>query len=413
MTFSRMFSTAHPAQALRPWHFLALAVILVVATTRLLAASAWRGDLFGPWSPLQYQAATLGFNYFEFGFTRRGLGGSIAHLLSDDILVATVLFHVLSATAVAGTALLFLSRLQAAPVTQAVYAFVMLAMMLRWGEDPGRTDMAIAALLGAAAWALSRGKLVAACALLCVGLFIHENSLIFGLPLLAALVWRYGPSAFPKHAWWAAAAVFAVTLAAYVATLSLAHPALHAMAEIVRQKFERPSVVVDWAIYFALSGARGVRTSMCQNINDPSYWVHPTGGLVVLVVAALALIRKPRSEWPAIALAALPPFLFLSVVANDHARWTILASFNIWLVLVSTGKPGASHLSGWMTTAAAVAFLLLTHPKPARVQYAIYAGSPLIEKVAGKLGGSRTPGIEEALVRCDPTWQSVLEASAR
>lgn len=413
MTLSLMFSTAQPARALRPWQMLALAVILVVATTRLLGASAWRGDLFGPWSPLQYQAATLGFNYFEFGFARRGLGGSIAHLLSDDILVATVLFHLLSATAVAGTALLLLRRLQAAPITQAVYAFVLLAMMLRWGEDPGRTDMAIAALLGGAAWALSRGRPVVACALLCLGLFIHENSFIFGMPLLAALVWRHGPSAFPKRAWGAAAAILAVPLAAYVATLSLPRPDLHSMAGMIRQKFEQPDVIVDWAIYFALSGARGVRTSICQNLTDPSYWVHPAGGLVVLVVATLALIRKPRSEWAAVAMAALPPFLFLSVVANDHARWAILASFNIWLVLVSTGKPGPSHLPGWMISAAAVAFLLLTHPKSSRVEYAIYAGSPLFEKVARRLGAARTPGIEEVLVRCDPTWQAVLEAPAR
>ena len=106
-----------------------------------------------PYSPLLYQAATLGFNYFELGAVRRGLGGSIVHLLSRDILLATVYFHLLAAAAVAAGATLVFARLTAPLATRLAFVFVALAIMLRWAEDAGRTDMAVAALL---AFATSR-----------------------------------------------------------------------------------------------------------------------------------------------------------------------------------------------------------------------------------------------------------------
>src|SRR5262245_15363686 len=40
-----------------------------------------------------YQAAVLGLNYFDFGYVRRGLGGSLAYLISSDLRAATILFH--------------------------------------------------------------------------------------------------------------------------------------------------------------------------------------------------------------------------------------------------------------------------------------------------------------------------------
>ena len=101
----------------------------------------------------------------------------------------------------------------------------------------------------------------------------------------------------------------------------LPHASVGTMVDVVRSKFA-PHVVVDWAIYFAVSGARGVQTSICQNLTDPSYWVHPLGGLVVLAVVAVGLSGDPARDWPAMAVAALPPFLFLVVVANDTSRWT-------------------------------------------------------------------------------------------
>ena len=399
-----------PRASAKRWQWLLFATLLVAASTRLLLASQWKGELLGPRSPLLYQAATLGFNYFEMGPIRRGLAGTVVHLIGSDILLATVVFHLASAFGVAVTTGLIFVRMKAPLVTRGVFAFVLVAIMLRWAEDAGRTDMAVASMLAGSTLAMTRGRLVLASVLVCIGLFIHETSFIFGLPLLATLAWRQRFT-LSSRAWWQAAAVFSLTLLLYASTVWLPHATPQAMAAMVRAKFA-PDKIVDWAIYFAVSGARGVQASMCQNRTDPNYWLHWTGGLVSMAVMTFALARASRRDWAGAALAALPPFAFLCIVANDTSRWTMLASYNAWLVLATTRLDGRSPRPAAIgVSAAAVAFLLLTYPKPDKVDYPIYAGSPLIEKIARKLDGPRTPNVEEALQRCDPEWRTVLEAS--
>ena len=65
-------------------------------------------------------------------------------------------------------------------------------------------------------------------------------------------------------------------------------------------------------------------------------------------------------------------------------------------------------MPSWLSIAAVLAFLPLLHPKPDKIEYPIYAGSPLFEKAVRKFGGPRTPSLMEALQRCDPQWRSVL-----
>jgi hypothetical protein len=389
-----------------------LLCVLVLSSARLLVTSYWKGELFGPHSPLLYQASTLGFNYFEMGAIRRGLGGSLVHLLGHDQLRATAAFHLLSAMAVALAGCLNIARLNAPVATRALFAFVLVSIMLRWAEDAGRTDMAVAALLACAAWAVTRRMLVAASAFICVGLFVHETSVIYGVPLLIALMWKRRLSSFTRKSVWVAAAVFVVTFLAYAAIVLLPHADRHAMAEIVRAKLP-PDRIVDWGIYFALSGVRGVQASICQNRTDPNYWLHTVGGLAVIATMTLALarsVRSVRSMWVRAAIAALPPFFFMCLVANDTSRWTMLASFNAWLVMVSTYPTAVTFRKlGMVAPVAAIAFLLLSHPKPDKIDYPIYAGSPLIEQIAGKLKGPHTPNVEQALQRCDPGWHHVLD----
>jgi hypothetical protein len=63
---------------LAAWGFF---VLLVALSTRLLASAVRRGVLLTDESPLLYHAATLAFNYFDFGSVRRGLAGSVVYLL--------------------------------------------------------------------------------------------------------------------------------------------------------------------------------------------------------------------------------------------------------------------------------------------------------------------------------------------
>jgi len=389
---------------------LLLSLILVVASMRWIASAGGRSELFTADSYLLYQAATMGFNYFELGAVRRGLGGSIVHLLNPDMLVATLMFHVLSAVAVAVAAGLLFRRIAGPPWIRAVFAFTAVTIMLRWAEDAvGRTDLSIAALLAFATLAMTAGRLMLACALVCIGLFIHETSFIFGLPLLAALLLRRGGwSAWRANdkAW--AGLAFAVALALYAGMAWLPHVDTQTAIDTVRAKFAAHRFV-DWGIYFAVSGSRGVRTSVCQNMIDPNFWLHVGGGLVVLLVIGLALGSRIRAEWRAMLLASLPPFLFLCVVANDNARWITLACFNVWLVAAATpDRHGRSEVPARLAVAAAFALLLLTHPRLGRSQTPMFEASPLLERVSRQLGGPRTPTFAQALQRCDPGWRDAL-----
>ena len=86
---------------------------------------------------------------------------------------------------------------------------------------------------------------------------------------------------------------------------------------------------------------------------------------MVIAVMTFALAGRSRATWVRAAIASLPPFLFLCLIANDTSRWTMLASFNAWLVLISLHTASdTSRGSGILAPLAAVAFLLLTHPKP-------------------------------------------------
>jgi hypothetical protein len=395
-----------------------LFVLLWAASSRLLLKSILNGDLLNGNSPLFYQAATLGFNYFEFGPVRRGLGGSLAYLLSDNLLLGTARFHILMSAAVAAAVAILFYRLDFALARRLAFALVSFAMMLRWAEDAGRTDMAIAALLAGATIAMQRCRLDWATAAVGAGIFVHESSLIFGGPLLVALVlMRGGLRGFSATIKIRAAGALAIALSCYVFMGFLPQSNVQVMVDAVRAKFE-PNLFVDWAVYYAVSGTRGIATSICQNSTDPSYWMHPFSGAVVLVVVYTALAGRRKCDLPVMLIAAIPPFAFLCIVANDIARWTMLASFNLLLVSSSTtSTEKETFIPSWLALAAALILLPLIHPASRMatimlsdwIEYPIYSGSPAIEWILRKAGAPRTPGLVEALERCDPDWRRVLD----
>jgi hypothetical protein len=204
----------------------------------------------------------------------------------------------LAAAAVAsGVATLFY-RLDVALARRLAFAIVSLTIMLRWAEDAGRTDMATAALLAWATVAVQRGRLDWASAAIGVGIFIHESSVIFGVPLLVTLVLMGGGlRSYSAAIKIRAAGALAITLTCYVCMGMLPHSDVQSMADVVRAKFV-PKLDVDWALYFALSGARGVATSICQNLTDPTYWMHPFSGAVVLIVVYTALAGRFKFNIP-------------------------------------------------------------------------------------------------------------------
>jgi len=406
-----------PSREVRAWRGLMVLVLLALVgmSIRVLFVAHRTGNLRTVDSPLLYQAGTLGFNYFDFGFVRRGLAGSIVRLIGGDRLIATSAFHVLSAVLVAGAACWLLARRPLGRATAGVFILLFAALVGRWTEDAGRTDMLVAALLGLAVLMLTSARPVWASVAVGIGLFVHETAFIFGIPLLVALSlddarWRH----FTRAQWTGVAAVFASTLLLYAAFPLLPHADLATIVSTVRSSLP-PKDHVDWAIYYAVSGWRGVNTSICQNAGDPTYARHFLSGLLIIVLFVIILgqHRPPRRRL--VLLASLPSYLFLSVIANDFSRWTVLAAFNVWLIAVSelrTDEASGLRFTG-LHVASAAAMIALLSPWTATVRYPIYVPSPAIDWSFERFGAAPTPPVSAALERCDPKWQEVLADSVR
>ena len=242
-------------------------VLLVALSTRLMASAVRRGVLLTEESPLLYHAATLGFSYFDFGFVRRGLAGSIVPLPSrllarDRPAAATAVFHCCSA----------LPPWRAAPrpcsctcaCAQAHERSTRCCSSRSCCAGPktrAGTDLAVAALLIAAVLAFQAKKLVLSC--LCVGLSlgVHETGLVFGLSLLAGLLldgarWRQVTAAHRRGGPDGPRGLRCALCAARHAA------ARRRSDDGVGRAFSLSPTheYVDWAIYFAVSGSRGVRT---------------------------------------------------------------------------------------------------------------------------------------------------------
>jgi hypothetical protein len=91
----------------------------------------------------------------------------------------------------------------------------------------------------------------------CVGLFIHELSVIFGVPLLAALLADGRFENIGTRQRWAIVLAVAVTASLYLALIALPSVDVPTMARIVRSKF-RAERSCRWAIFISVSGARGL-----------------------------------------------------------------------------------------------------------------------------------------------------------
>jgi len=384
----------------------------MVASAHFLVGEARAGwHVIERWT-LLYQAATIGFNYFEFGFVRRGLAGTIVYLSGLPQLAGTVCFHLLSAAFVSAAGCRYLERVPGGRDRKLIFAFLLLSFVLFWAHDAGRTDMAVAGCLAMSAIQILDLKPLRAALWLIIGLAVHEASFIFGLPLALGLLLsdrRYAQMP-PKQLGTAIALLLAVT-AVYLQIDKLPHVDNATATAIIRSRLPRHEVV-DWAIYFATSGFRGVRTSICQSWEvNPNYLLHGVSGLAVIAVGTFAMGGTDVRVWKRTLLISLTPFLFLYALANDMARWSTLSCFCVWLVAVcqparetwSNERHLAVHLM------AAVAFLLLTYPKsPFPVLIPIYSPSPLIEGYSIRRGGPITPSVIPALEHCDPNWREVL-----
>jgi MFS family permease len=181
--------------------------------------------------------------------------------------------------------------------------------MMRWAEDPGGPTSRSLRCSASPRWRSSAGRPVAAALAVAVGLFVHETGFVFGLPLLAGLWLDQGRwRAIGRRAAFGVGAVLGLALLLYLAFDGLPRSDARTMVDVVRSHLP-PHEYVDWAIYFAVSGARGVQTSLCQNAGDPTYGLHVGGGLLVigLFVAILKRARRTRLAGGAAGVGAAVP----------------------------------------------------------------------------------------------------------
>jgi hypothetical protein len=406
-------SLPRPASRRRAVEAGLLGVLVCLAATRFLPTAWWRGELAELLAVfLRYKAATLAVDFVDFGAVPRGLAGTLARLLASDPADAALRLHVVGAVAAATVLAALFATLRAPGVRRAAAAAVAVALALRWGGDAGRTDLLVVAVLGAATLAWTSGHRALAALAVGAGTFVHETGALFGVPLLAALAWRDGAGGRRgPQGLGAPVAVLAVCLAAYAALPWLPHAPDAAIAARVHARMGRDEAV-DAALYFALAGWRGVRAAMCQNARDPLHAVHVASGLVAIALAAVALAPGRGEGRRTALLAALPGYAVLVVVANDHARWTLLACATVWLVAVSARRaasaapPPASRAD--LAGAAAAALLLLALAVPGGPDTApVVAPVPRLDAWLARPAGPR-PGFADVIARCDADWRDVL-----
>ena len=391
-----------------------------------------RGEFFNADSPMLYSAATLSFDYIEFGAVRRGLASTLIYLLHPNRMVGTAIFWTLSAVALCALVAILFDRTRTRPLQQAFMAWILICLAHRWGQDTGRADLAVVAVLSLATLLVTRGRIAWAGALVVSGIFIHETSVIYGLPLLAALLLhdrRY--ARLSTRDWRRFALGLGLPILAYVGLGLMPHAPNAVMVQTVREALSSHKYV-NWAIYFAVSGWRGVETSLCQNRIDPNYPVHVLSAVLILSVCVFVMAGSRRRTTALALVASVPPLIFLSIVANDFTRWTEFSAFNAWLLCaVHFGRSGSDRVDEideidevdevdevdepdraidfLRVVAAALAFFLVADTTTYPVAELFYAPSTVIEHWVKRRGGPETPNLDIVLQRCDPGWLDFLD----
>jgi hypothetical protein len=345
--------------------------------------------------------AFMALNYFDTGFARRELEGTLIRLFTRDPLIGGVAFDVISCGALA--TLMFWATLRA-PIShpqRAAIRLVFAAVLFRVAQDVGRADAAVMVCGLVGAWAAKSGRWMIVAITIAVALAFHETGFIVLAPLVAVVVfehdaWRKGNRAGQI----AALLIVAVALAAYAWTFH-APIDVRPIARKIHTEFRNPAWP-DVNLYFNLSGARGLRTILCMRDMDDEYLSKVLKGFGVALAAAIAL--RPKRLGLTM-LATIPPFMFLSVIAIDVARWAVFAAFGAAVMAALDNGRGAKWEPQFVAPllAAALAALLVLKTGMENL------GDPM--PVLGNFQYSQRgvlPSSGATLDYCDPDWRMFL-----
>ena len=411
---------AYPSdRALRNWLMPAIIVVAVlVAFLRLNILTAtymgFDAAIYYLVDFATYNRTVIASNYFNDGFVRRGLGGTIATLLSPDWRQST-LFFVLFSFVLLLLPLILLVRSLAdrLPPSAVGYMGLVLAFspqtFLGWSRDPARTDMFVGGCIALAVVCALHRKRLAAIAMVLIGMLAHETAIVFGAPLLLAMNWmdyrarEIDRRLFVQLALTLIAGVGIILLAQTVLSAPNSAVAAHMLAEVPDSvKNSQHRLWRDIAIYMAVAGPDALRTAICANLTaNPQYLFMAIAAL--LVTGVYGIVFPLRRHWLTWALVMAVPLVFMLLIANDTGRWLKLAVLNGWLVSVFYLVRGYAVLDNdetWMPLGVALLMVLL-----AMGSTPYYRVNRIARNTALTFGYRDPLPLRVWMDTCDPGWE--------
>lgn len=366
-----------------------------------------------------YNRTVISTSYFDDGFVRRGLAGTIIHLWPVDWTTGAVLFTLASVVWLAVPLTVMLHRIgrHPYPARTILLAVVIVASpqtFAGWASDIARTDMFAAGFVAWAAVAMIGLRFRLAIIAILAGTLVHEVALVFGGALLTALFGTLAGSGRITRRSAIAHLCALVVSALAIAVLQswfTASPmviARHMMASGLAVSDPGQLQTKAIATYMQVAGSRGLRTAMCFNARGgASYALWALANLIVLAV--YVPILGLRRHLLAFSVACILPAALLLFVANDAGRWIQLGVLNGWLLAAvlyhwhPAGRPSRKAVA-----MAILSFLALLPFGIAKLDRANALPPYVVQAVLTGKGES----FEEMVGHCDPRWTDLLPKGA-
>jgi hypothetical protein len=347
-----------------------------------------------------YNAGFNAISWFDTGFARRELAGTLIALFRAEPMTGSLVFHVLTYLIAAGAGTYAIATCEASTVRRVALSAIFLGVLARVALDVGRVETVTMALGLLAAWAARDARWTVCAFALSVALLFHETGLIILFPLVCAVSWSSGSwRRWRSLDGFGALLVLAISIVAYGLTF-VTHPDLTAIGRRVHSLFPYGGDA-DVAVYINLTGFRGMATAICASSKLPLYPAHVIAGVTVCLLTVFGL--QPE-RWRAALFVSVPAFVVLSLIATDIGRWGTLAIYSIFALAVilpmgSARAPNASLI------AAIVIMVLLNASGDFRTLD--FTPIPSVDAVADALW-VKEPDHGKILDGCDPGWRAAI-----
>jgi hypothetical protein len=398
-------TTVETGPSRSPWQTAWTAALIVASTLPLAFPIAFTIAAGGPrnsyWT---YDAGLNAVSYFDTGFARRELAGTILRLFNAEPMAGSAIFHVITFALFAASGIYICCCRGTALSRQIALGAVLLGILAHIALDVGRTDAAVMTCGLAAAWAAREARWATCAAALSLALLFHEAGLIVLFPLVCAVAWASGSwrKGQPESVLLGAGLMVA-SLAAYAHSFQV-HPDLIAIGRKVHSEFRADSDA-DMAVFANLAGFRGMKAAICTSMRNPLYWPNVVAGAAICVFAAFTLQPK---RWRLAIMATLPVYVGLSLIATDVGRWSTFAVFCTFVMGALLHSGEAVPRGHRLQVAAAMAILALMSAG-LTFTTVVFTPIPIFDSVARR-AGLKSPDPDTSLAACDPQWRAIVGA---